>query len=134
VTFTAYVLLLNDKEVTVKGQVSLLPVGTGDLITIFLLTGTPGSCPFCAGGKVEQFVLVDMAAPLNVELTKDYTLGGRFTVSDSDDSGFHCRLHDAIAPSRISSENRMCEITQSCSPNADLVLFLETRCVENTIR
>jgi hypothetical protein len=96
VSFTAYVLSLNDKEVTVKGYVSPLRVGAGDMVTIFMLTGTPGSCPFCAGGGVERFVLVEMAAPLKVDLTKEYTLRGRFTVSDTDDSGFYYRIHDAV--------------------------------------
>ncbi len=64
-------------------------------MTSFLLTGTPGTCPFCAGAQPQGFVLVSAAEPVPADAATELTLTGRFEVTADDPTGFYYRMRDA---------------------------------------
>lgn len=86
---------LNGKPATLSGYITPINLGTGTTVTSFLLTGTPGTCPFCFGYGPENFVLVSAAEPVPIDITVDLKLVGRFEVVLDDPTGFYYRLRDA---------------------------------------
>lgn len=80
--------------VSIRGWITPINLGDGEKITSFLLTGTPGTCPFCLGLGPEGFVLVRMAAPIPADPSTPLHLIGRFEMSATDPSGFFYRLND----------------------------------------
>jgi hypothetical protein len=93
--FTPEAQALNGKEVTIHGWITPFNLGDGDTVTSFLLTGTPGTCPFCSGAQPQDFVLVSASEPVPVDITAELVLTGRFEVVQDDPTGFYYRLLDA---------------------------------------
>ena len=86
---------LNGKQVTIHGWITPFNLGDGDTVKSFLLTGTPGTCPFCSGALPQDFVLVSADEPIPVDITAEFVLTGRFEVSQDDPTGFYYRLRNA---------------------------------------
>jgi len=86
---------LNGKEVIIHGWITPFNLGDGDTVKSFLLTGTPGTCPFCSGALPQDFVLVSADEPIPVDITAELVLTGRFEVNADDPTGFYYRLRDA---------------------------------------
>jgi len=86
---------LNGKQVTIRGWITPFNLGDGDTVKSFLLTGTPGTCPFCSGALPQDFVLVSAAEPIPADITVELVLTGRFELSQDDPTGFYYRLRDA---------------------------------------
>jgi hypothetical protein len=86
---------LNGKQVTIRGWITPFNLGDGDTVKSFLLTGTPGTCPFCSGALPQDFVLVSAAEPIPVDITAELVLSGRFELSQDDPTGFYYRLREA---------------------------------------
>jgi hypothetical protein len=95
VSFPADLRALNGKNVIVSGWITPINLGDGATITSFLLTGTPGTCPFCAGFGPESFILVSAAEPVPTDVTVQLLLSGRFEISPNDPTGFYYRLRQA---------------------------------------
>lgn len=88
---------LDGKTVTLHGWITPINLGDGATVTSFLLTGTPGTCPFCLGTGPEGFVLVSAASPVPADATVELLLRGRFELTPHDPIGFYYRLRDAEA-------------------------------------
>jgi len=86
---------LNGKQVIIHGWITPFNISDGDKVTSFLLTGTPGTCPFCSGALPQDFVLVTADKPIPVDITAEQVLTGRFELGQDDPSGFCYRLKDA---------------------------------------
>jgi hypothetical protein len=95
VDFAAPLKALNGKPVTIAGWITPINLGDGTTVTSFLLTGTPGTCPFCFGYGPESFMLVSAADPVPADVTVQLLLSGRFEISPNDPTGFYYRLRDA---------------------------------------
>jgi hypothetical protein len=93
--FEPEAVALNGKQVTLHGWITPFNLGDGDTVTSFLLTGTPGTCPFCSGAQPQDFVLVTASEPIPVDITAELVLTGRFEVNQDDPTGFYYRLRDA---------------------------------------
>jgi len=86
---------LNGKPVTIRGWITPINLGDGTSVTSFLLTGTPGTCPFCFGFGPENFVLISAMEPVPVDVTTELLLAGRFEITPKDPTGFFYRLREA---------------------------------------
>ena len=86
---------LNGKQVTIHGWITPFNLGDGDTVKSFLLTGTPGTCPFCSGALPQDFVLVSADEPIPADITAELVLTGRFEVTQDDPTGFYYRLRNA---------------------------------------
>ena len=86
---------LNGKQVTIHGWITPFNLGDGDTVKSFLLTGTPGTCPFCSGALPQDFVLVSAEEPIPVDITAEYVLTGKFELNQDDPTGFYYRLRNA---------------------------------------
>ncbi len=95
IEFPPAVKSLNGKPVTIAGWITPINLGDGTTVTSFLLTGTPGTCPFCFGYGPESFVLVTATEPVPADVTVELQLSGRFEISPNDPTGFYYRLRDA---------------------------------------
>jgi hypothetical protein len=95
IAFPPALAALNGKDVTIHGWITPFNLGDGTTVTSFLLTGTPGTCPFCFGAGPESFVLVTAAVPVPADITAELALSGRFEVAANDPTGFYYRLRDA---------------------------------------
>jgi hypothetical protein len=95
VDFSPAVVALNGKSVTIRGWITPINLGDGGSVTSFLLTGTPGTCPFCLGYGPEDFVLVSTVEPVPIDLTTELLLAGRFELTPQDPTGFYYRLREA---------------------------------------
>lgn len=95
VDFAPALIPLNGQPATIRGWITPFNLGDGKTVTSFLLTGTPGTCPFCLGLGAESFVLVSAAEPVPIDVATELQLSGRFEVSASDPTGFYYRLRDA---------------------------------------
>jgi len=93
--FEPEAVALNGKQVTIHGWITPFNLGDGDTVTSFLLTGTPGTCPFCSGAQPQDFVLVSASEPIPVDITAELVLTGKFEVNQDDPTGFYYRLRDA---------------------------------------
>jgi hypothetical protein len=93
--FAASLVALNGKTATVTGWITPVNLGDGTTVTSFLLTGSPGTCPFCFGFGPESFILVTAAEPVPADVTASLHLSGRFEISPNDATGFYYRLRDA---------------------------------------
>ena len=93
--FLPEAMALNGKQVTIHGWITPFNLGDGDTVTSFLLTATPGTCPFCSGALPQDFVLVSASEPIPVDITAELTLTGRFELNQNDETGFYYRLRDA---------------------------------------
>jgi hypothetical protein len=93
--FVASLKALNGKPATISGWITPINLGDGTTVTSFLLTGTPGTCPFCFGYGPESFILVSAAEPVPADVTVQLLLSGRFEISPNDPTGFYYRLRDA---------------------------------------
>jgi hypothetical protein len=93
--FMASLKALNGKTATIAGWITPINLGDGTTVTSFLLTGTPGTCPFCFGYGPESFVLVTAAEPVPADVTVQLLLSGKFVISPDDPTGFYYRLRDA---------------------------------------
>ena len=93
--FEPEAMALNGKQVTIHGWITPFNLGDGDTVTSFLLTGTPGTCPFCSGALPQDFVLVSASEPIPVDITAELVLTGKFEVIQDDPTGFYYRLRDA---------------------------------------
>ena len=96
VIFAPAVKALDGQIVTISGWITPINLGDGPTVTSFLLTGTPGTCPFCAGFGPESFVLVTVNKPVPSDPTARLLLVGRFKVSAADATGFYYRLQNAL--------------------------------------
>jgi hypothetical protein len=103
VTFPAVLSALNDKTVTIRGWITPINLGDGTTVTSFLLTGTPGTCPFCWGMGPEAFILVSAAQPIPSDVTVELQLKGKFEALQNDPTGFYYRLRDATVIGHPSS-------------------------------
>lgn len=97
VVFSPALLPRAGATVSIHGWITPVNFGDGEKITTFLLTGTPGTCPFCLGLGPEGFVLVHTLAPVPADPTVKLHVTGRFSVSADDPSGFFYRLDEARA-------------------------------------
>jgi hypothetical protein len=95
VAFMPSVQALDGQIVTVSGWITPINLGDGTTVTSFLLTGTPGTCPFCAGFGPESFVLVEAADPVPTDVTVELLLVGKFRVIQDDPTGFYYHLQAA---------------------------------------
>jgi hypothetical protein len=95
ITFQPSLMALNGKPATISGWITPINLGDGTTVTSFLLTGTPGTCPFCFGFGPESFILVSAAEPVPTDVTVELLLSGRFEITPSDPTGFYYRLRDA---------------------------------------
>lgn len=95
VTFPPVLSALNNKTVTIRGWITPINLGDGTTVTSFLLTGTPGTCPFCWGMGPEAFILVSAAQPIPSDVTVELLLKGKFEALNNDPTGFYYRLRDA---------------------------------------
>ncbi len=95
VDFLPALVALDGKPVTIRGWITPINLGDGTTVTSFLLTGTPGTCPFCLGFGPESFVLVRAAEPVPVDITTELLLAGRFEITRNDPTGFYYRLKEA---------------------------------------
>jgi hypothetical protein len=95
VDFVPRLVALDGKPVTISGWITPINLGDGTTITSFLLTGTPGTCPFCLGFGPESFVLVSATEPVPVDVTTELLLAGRFEITPKDPTGFYYRLREA---------------------------------------
>jgi hypothetical protein len=95
IDFLPVLMGLDGKPVTIRGWITPINLGDGTTVTSFLLTGTPGTCPFCLGFGPESFVLVSAAEPVPVDVTTELLLAGRFEVAPKDPTGFYYRLREA---------------------------------------
>ena len=86
---------LNGRQVTIRGWITPFNLGDGDTVKSFLLTGTPGTCPFCSGALPQDFVLVSADEPIPADITAELVLTGRLELSQDDPTGFYYRLRDA---------------------------------------
>lgn len=86
---------LNGKQVTIHGWITPFNLGDGDTVKSFLLTGTPGTCPFCSGALPQDFVLVSADEPIPVDITAEFVLTGKFEINQDDPTGFYYRLRNA---------------------------------------
>jgi hypothetical protein len=93
--FLPALVALDGKPVTIRGWITPINLGDGTTVTSFLLTGTPGTCPFCLGFGPENFVLVSAAEPVPVDITTELLLAGRFEIAPKDPTGFYYRLREA---------------------------------------
>ena len=94
--FAPAVTALNGKLVTLHGWITPINLGDGTTVSTFLLTGTPGTCPFCFGAGPQDFVLVSAAQPVPADPTVELALAGTFAVAADDPSGFYYRLRGAV--------------------------------------
>jgi hypothetical protein len=85
IAFLPEAMALNGKQVTIHGWITPFNLGDGTTVTSFLLTGTPGTCPFCSGAMPQDFVLVSAAEPIPADIE----------VIADDPTGFYYRLRDA---------------------------------------
>ncbi len=95
VDFLPALVALDRKPVTIHGWITPINLGDGTTVTSFLLTGTPGTCPFCLGFGPESFVLVSAVEPVPVDVTTELLLAGRFEITPNDPTGFYYRLQEA---------------------------------------
>jgi len=95
VDYPAKLRPLDRGQVTLRGWISPINLGDGATVTSFLMTGTPGTCPFCLGTGPEGFVLVSAAVPIPADPTVPLVLRGRFELTPNDPIGFYYRLRDA---------------------------------------
>jgi hypothetical protein len=95
VEFAPSLKSLAGKPATISGWITPINLGDGTTVTSFLLTGTPGTCPFCFGYGPESFILVSAAEPVPSDVTVQLLLSGRFEISPNDPTGFYYRLRDA---------------------------------------
>jgi hypothetical protein len=93
--FEPEALALNGKQVTLHGWITPFNLGDANTVTSFILTGTPGTCPFCFGALPQDFVLVSAEKPVPVDITAELVLTGRFEVTQDDPTGFYYRLRNA---------------------------------------
>lgn len=93
--FSPALVALDRKAVTIRGWITPINLGDGTTVTSFLLTGTPGTCPFCLGFGPENFVLISAAEPVPVDVTAELLLAGRFEIVPKDPTGFCYRLREA---------------------------------------
>lgn len=97
ITYVPALKPLDGKPVTMHGWITPINLGDGTTVTSFLLTGTPGTCPFCFGMGPEAFVLVSAAEPVPADATVELLLHGRFELTPHDPIGFFYRLRQAHA-------------------------------------
>ena len=97
VDYPSVLKLLDGKDVTIYGWITPINLGDGATVTTFLLTGTPGTCPFCLGVGPEGFVLVSAVKPVPADVTVELLLRGRFQLTPNDPVGFYYRLQNALA-------------------------------------
>jgi hypothetical protein len=95
VEFVPALKALNGKSAIISGWITPINLGDGTTVTSFLLTGTPGTCPFCFGFGPESFILVSAAEPVPSDVTVQLLLSGRFEISPNDPTGFYYRLGNA---------------------------------------
>jgi len=95
VDFVPALVALNGKPVTIRGWITPFNLGDGTTVTSFLLTGTPGTCPFCLGLGPENFLLVSAVEPVPIDITTELLLAGRFEITPKDPTGFYYRLIEA---------------------------------------
>jgi hypothetical protein len=95
IDFAAPLVALNGKTATITGWITPVNLGDGTTVTSFLLTGSPGTCPFCFGFGPESFILVTAAEPVPADVTASLHLSGRFEITPDDATGFYYRLLDA---------------------------------------
>ena len=95
ITFDPAIAALSGKAATIAGWITPINLGDGTTVTSFLLTGTPGTCPFCFGYGPESFVLVEAAEPVPADVSVQLLLSGRFSAKAEDASGFYYRLSGA---------------------------------------
>jgi hypothetical protein len=95
IDFKPSLLPLNGQMVTIRGWITPINLGDGTTVSEFLLTGTPGTCPFCLGVGPEGFVLISAAKPVPADITVELLLRGRFVMSQDDPTGFYYRIRDA---------------------------------------
>ena len=95
VEFAPALKALDGKPAIVSGWITPINLGDGTTVTSFLLTGTPGTCPFCFGYGPESFILVTAAEPVPSDVTVQLLLSGRFEISPNDPTGFYYRLRNA---------------------------------------
>jgi hypothetical protein len=95
IDFPASLDALNGKTATITGWITPVNLGDGTTVTSFLLTGSPGTCPFCFGFGPESFILVTAAEPVPADVTASLHLSGKFEISPNDPTGFYYRLRDA---------------------------------------
>jgi hypothetical protein len=93
--FDPKISALNGQIVTIRGWITTINLGDGTSVRDFLLTGTPGTCPFCLGRGPEGFVLIDAAQPVPADATVELLLQGQFGVNANDPSGFYYQLRNA---------------------------------------
>jgi len=95
VDFVPPLVALNGKQVTVRGWIVPINLNNATTVTSFILTGTPGTCPFCFGAGPESFLLVTASKPIPVDVAAELDLKGRFETVQNDPTGFYYRLRDA---------------------------------------
>lgn len=96
VDFAPALKALDGKVVTIDGWMTPFNLGDGNTVTQFLLTGTPGTCPFCLGLGPESFILIDAAEPVPIDITAEFLFRGRFKLTrDDSTTGFYYRLEEA---------------------------------------
>ena len=95
VEFAPTLKALSGKPAIISGWITPINLGDGTTVTSFLLTGTPGTCPFCFGYGPESFILVSAAEPVPADVTVQLLLSGRFEISPNDPTGFYYRLRNA---------------------------------------
>jgi hypothetical protein len=101
VDFAPKLRSLDGQVVTLEGWMTPFNLGDGTTVTQFLLTGTPGTCPFCLGVGPESFILIDAAEAVPIDITGKFLFRGRFKLSqDTATTGFYYQLEEARVLSR----------------------------------